>query len=181
MEFLVTYRCTSRCEHCHVLTDDADAKIKHMDLGIARKAIKDAYDLFKIKTLMTFGGEPLLFPEFTCELHKYATELGIEKRQIITNGYFSNKIERIKQVVKLIKESGVNSIYISVDCFHEKHLDYKTVEKFLYELKKADIPIVRLHPAWVVNKQHENKYNYKTKETSRAFQSTHMEMFSLAK
>lgn len=34
---------------------------------------------------MTFGGEPLLYPEVVCKIHKAAEEMGIPERTIITN------------------------------------------------------------------------------------------------
>lgn len=45
---------------------------------------------------MTFGGEPLLYPETVCKIHKAARETGIAKRSVITNGFFSRDRGRIK-------------------------------------------------------------------------------------
>ena len=170
LEFIVTFRCASRCEHCSVCTDTADTTIRHMDLTLAKKAITDAQNLYGIKSLMTFGGEPLLFADFTAALHRHAAELGVMKRQLITSGYFSPDPEKIKKVVRQIKDCGVNSVLVSVDCFHEKHLDYETVERFLQELKNVGVQNVKLCPAWVVNKQHDNPYNARTKELLAGFE-----------
>jgi len=171
IDFIVTFRCTSKCEHCAVYVDGMDTTTRHMDLNIAKQAITDACKLYKIEKIITFGGEPLLFSEFALTLHKYAAELNIEKRELITNGCFSNKLEKMREVAYKIKDAKVNCLLVSIDCFHEKYLDYSVVEQFLLEVKKAGIKNVNLHPAWIVNKEHNNKYNERTKELLKYFAS----------
>ena len=51
---------------------------------------------YGIKSVMTFGGEPLLCPETVCEIHKAAKEMNVPKRQLITNGFFSKDYDKIK-------------------------------------------------------------------------------------
>jgi len=66
LEFLVSYKCASRCDHCSVYAKEENPSSQHLDLKKALEAIEDSCDLFEIESLMTFGGEPLLYPEFTC-------------------------------------------------------------------------------------------------------------------
>ena len=44
---------------------------------------------YEIKTVMTFGGEPLLYADAVYEIMRAALRMNIPKRQVITNGYFS--------------------------------------------------------------------------------------------
>jgi sulfatase maturation enzyme AslB (radical SAM superfamily) len=113
---------------------------------------------------MTFGGEPLLYPEFVCQLHKTAKANNIERRQIITNGLWTKNKKRIDEIVLMIKEVEVTSLLVSIDAFHEKYLDYDIVEYSLNKIKDAEIKNVALHPVWVKNENVNNEYNNKTKE-----------------
>jgi len=177
LDFIATFRCTAKCEHCSVYVDSMDTTVEHMDLSIAKQAITDAYKLYKIEKIITFGGEPLLFPEFVLALHKHAAELCIGERELTTNGCFSNKFEKIQEVASKIKEAEVNCLFISIDYFHEKYLDYNIVEQFLLEIKKAEVKNVSLYPTWVINKYHDNKYNKRTKELLKRFANLGFESY----
>jgi sulfatase maturation enzyme AslB (radical SAM superfamily) len=146
-----------------------DKKATHLDLKRAKLFVNEACDNYRINSMMTFGGEPLLYPEFVCELHKTAEERNIENRQIITNAYWTKNGKRIDEIARMLKDSGVNDILVSIDYFHEKYLDYDIVGIALEQLKKQNIPHVSLHPVWVVNKESKNSYNEKTKELLKMF------------
>ena len=84
IEFVVTYACTGRCKHCSE-GDHVDCG-EWIDPGIAADAVRKIAAEYDIKTVMTFGGEPLLCADTVCEIMRTASELGIERRQVITNG-----------------------------------------------------------------------------------------------
>lgn len=169
LEFLVTYACSSDCDHCSVRSAGKQRMPPHMDPGKALGAIDQACDLFGIRSLMTFGGEPLLFPEFTCALLSRAAERGIGDRQVITNGSWSKDRARIDEIVAMLEESGPTSILVSIDCFHEKHLDYSIVEHSLGRLREGARSELLLHPVWVGGKDAGNAYNARTKELLARF------------
>ena len=61
IEFLVTLQCTGKCKHCSVgprLNENSD---KCVDLEKAIDAVKKLSARFPVESLMTFGGEPLLY------------------------------------------------------------------------------------------------------------------------
>ena len=87
IEFVVTYACTSRCRHCS--EGDHESCGKRIDPAVAADAVRRIAAEYDIKTVMTFGGEPLLYPETVYTVMEAAKELGTPKRQVITNGYFS--------------------------------------------------------------------------------------------
>ena len=111
---------------------------------------------------MTFGGEPLLFTETVCEIHKAATEMNIPKRQLITNGYFTKDKKKISLAAKKLKESGVNEILLSVDAFHQESIPVEYVELFAQAVLKEGIPI-KVQPAWLISPMKNNSYNVKTR------------------
>lgn len=167
IEFTVTMACTGRCKHCQ--NGDHVNSAEHIDTGIAIEAIRKICSLYKISSLMTFGGEPLLYPETVSGIHKTAAELGIDKRQVITNGYFSKKRERTEAVVRDLAESGVNDLLLSADAFHQETIPLEPVLFFAECAVRSGIP-VRLSPAWLVSREDDNPYNLRTREILSEFE-----------
>ena len=93
IEFVITNSCTGKCKHC---SQGEHVSNEHIDTELAVQAVHDICNDYKIDSLMTFGGEPLLYPETVFEIHSAAKECGIKYRELITNGYFSKKIDRIQ-------------------------------------------------------------------------------------
>ena len=108
LEFVLTDHCTGRCKHCSVGERVAHPRREHhVPRQAAEQAIRFLADEYDMASVMTFGGEPLLYPEITCAIHRTAAECAIPCRQIITNGYFSRDEERIRQVARMLAEAGV--------------------------------------------------------------------------
>ena len=166
IEFVITYACTGRCKHC----SEGDHKScgVHIDPAIAADAVKKIASAYDIKTVMTFGGEPLLYPEAVYAVMHAAKESGVVHRQIITNGYFSKDEERIREVVRHLAEAGVNDLRLSADAFHQEYIPLEPVKLFAAEAKNAGIPI-RIQPAWLVSREDGNEYNLKTKDIIAEF------------
>ena len=133
-------------------------------------ALEQINSVFPLQSVMTFGGEPLLFPNTVIAIHNAAKKANIPKRQLITNGYFSTDVDVIKAVAKNIAESGVNDILISADAFHQETIPLKYVLCFAENLLKSGVNLVRVHPAWLVSKDDDNPYNLKTKEILKNFE-----------
>lgn len=166
IEFVVTYACTGRCKHCS--EGDHVACGEFIDPKIAADAVRKVVSEYGIKTVMAFGGEPLLYPDAVFEIMSAASGLGVPKRQVITNGFFEKSPARIAEVAKMLKNCGVNDLLLSVDAFHQETVPLDTVKNFAREIKKAGIP-VRLQPAWLKSKDHDNPYNRKTREILDSF------------
>uniref|UniRef100_UPI004055FC58 radical SAM protein n=1 Tax=Acetatifactor sp. TaxID=1872090 RepID=UPI004055FC58 len=112
IEFSVTYNCTGRCIHCSVADKlHSEKEYQHVRENAAVETIKWLANHFPITSVMTFGGEPLLYPEIVGAVHT-----GVQK--------------------------------------------------------------VRLQPAWVVNKEHENPYNQRTKEILADFADLNLSVAS---
>ena len=166
IEFVVTNACTGQCKHC----SEGDHALcgAHIDPQIAADAVRRVAALYDIKTVMTFGGEPLLYTDAVYEIMKTATELNIPKRQVITNGYFSKNADKIREVAERLAVCGVNDLLLSVDAFHQETIPLDVVMQFAAEAKACGIPI-RLQPAWLVSLTDENPYNIKTREILDCF------------
>ena len=171
IEFVVTMACTGKCRHCS--EGDHDGFKEHIDKTVASEAVRKLCSYYDISTVMTFGGEPLLYPETVCAIHKTAFDLGVAKRQVITNGFFSKDKDRIKSVALSLAGSGVNALLLSVDAFHQESIPLDTVMCFAECAADAGIPI-KLQPAWLVSAEDHNPYNEKTKEIIRTFEPLHI-------
>ena len=166
IEFVVTYACTGRCKHCS--EGDHTNCGERIDPAIAADAVRKIAAEYDIKTVMTFGGEPLLYTDAVYAIMTTANELNIPKRQVITNGYFSKNTDKIREVAERLAACGVNDLLLSVDAFHQETIPLNVVKQFAAESKKCGIPI-RLQPAWLVNVTDDNPYNRKTREILDSF------------
>ena len=166
IEFVVTYACTGRCKHC---SEGEHASCGEcIDSAIAAEAVRKITAEYDIKTVMTFGGEPLLCADSVYAIMSAAKELNIPKRQVITNGYFSKNEDKIREVAAGLAACGVNDLLLSVDAFHQETIPLAVVKQFAAEARACGIPI-RLQPAWLRSAADDNPYNRKTREILNSF------------
>ena len=166
IEFAVTYACTGRCKHCsegdHLEHDE------RIDPNLAADAVKKIAKEYAIQTVMVFGGEPLLHMDAVEGIISVAKELNIARRQVITNGYFSQDTKTIHNIAQRLAACGVNDLLLSVDAFHQETIPINVVHEFASVLKLYNVP-VRLSPAWLVSPEDNNPYNLRTREVLEHF------------
>ena len=161
IEFVITNACTGRCKHCS--EGEHSACGESIDAKIAAEAVQKIASEYDIKTVMTFGGEPLLYPETVYTIMSMASRLNIPKRQVITNGYFSRSVENMHEVAHQLCECGVTDLRLSVDAFHQETIPLDIVKSFAIEAKECGLTVT-LQPAWLVSRSDDNIYNRKTRE-----------------
>ncbi len=164
LEFILTDRCTGRCLHCSAGERVAHPRREaHVPVDASVGAIRFLAEHYDMHSVMTFGGEPLLYPEAVCGIHRAAAECGIPCRQIITNGYFSREETHIREVALALADAGVNDVLLSVDAFHQETIPLEPVRTFALALKHAGVR-TRLQPAWVVNEGFDCPENTRTRD-----------------
>ena len=166
IEFVVTYDCTGSCKHCS--EGDHSSCGERIDPQIAYETVRRIASEYDIKTVMAFGGEPLLCAEAVYAIMSAAKDSDVPIRQVITNGYFSKNSDYIRAVVRQLTDCGVNDLLLSVDAFHQERIPLDIVKAFAAEAKACGIPI-RLSPAWLVSVEDDNPYNRKTREILDSF------------
>lgn len=166
IEFVVTMACTGKCRHCS--EGEHTNCTGHIDEEVAVNAVRQVCKHYNIQSLMTFGGEPLLYPEVVCAIHRVAEEMGIPQRDLITNGFFTKDKKRIEEVVGNLADSGVLQILLSVDAFHQETIPLEPVKYFAECVVKSKIKI-QLSPAWLVSEEDNNPYNQRTREIIQEF------------
>ena len=161
IEFVVTYACTGRCKHC----SEGDHKScgESIKPEAAARAVYELTSAYPIRTVMAFGGEPLLYPEAVYAIMRAASECGVPHRQLITNGFFSKEQSRIEEVARMLADCGVNDLLLSVDAFHQETIPLDPVKTFAAAVKEAG-GAIRISPAWLVSRDADNPYNKKTHE-----------------
>lgn len=164
IEFIVTYLCNSRCRHCQ-LGEIETRKISpsRIDTGMAVSAIRRICTRFRPNSVMTFGGEPLLYPEAVFAIHNEARACGITSRELITNGCWSQDEKKILEISSNLTKSGVNEVHISVDCFHQEFIPIEIVKQTAKALLQSGIEHIYWNPCWVVSRDDWNPYNCRTK------------------
>lgn len=166
IEFVVTSACTGRCKHCSEGTHEG--REDRIDTILAREAVTKITGEYDIKTVMAFGGEPLLHPDAVMAIMSAATEAGVPKRQVITNGFFTTDGEKMQAMGAALYGCGVNDLLLSVDAFHQETIPLEVVRCFAEELARSGVP-TRLQPAWLVSREDKNPYNEKTRELLSSF------------
>ena len=166
IEFVVTNACTGRCKHCSEGTHAPCGD--YIDPEIAAEAVRKIAAVYDIQIVMTFGGEPLLYPHAVWTIMEAALEMKIPRRQVITNGFFTKDADKMREVSARLAACGVNDLLLSVDAFHQETIPLDVVKAFASSVKDNGIPI-RLQPAWLVSATHDNPYNRKTREILDSF------------
>lgn len=170
IEFIVTWQCGGKCKHCQIGDSiNKPGPYRHILSEYAVKGIQKLNEFFEIESVMTFGGEPLYYPNITAEIHGAAAQCAINTRQILTSGYFTNNPKESADAANSLAEAGINSLLLSVDAFHQEHLPIEPVLQFARNIVNAKIPNAFLYPAWLVNEEHQNIYNTKTNEILEKF------------
>ena len=173
LEFVVTEACSGSCKHCSV--GGHKPKREVLDGEIGARAVRDAAELFALQTVMVFGGEPLLAPAPTLSIIRVARDLGIRRRQIITNGFFTRDAIKIEEMAVALGDAGVNDLLLSVDAFHQETIDLAFPLAFAKALRRVGVPC-RLSPAWLVSRTDDNPYNKRTREILSAFSELDVQM-----
>ena len=166
IEFVVTYACTGRCRHCS--EGEHSGAGEHIAPATAARAVKQIAAEYAIKTVMAFGGEPLLYPDAVCAIMAAGTEMQIPHRQVITNGYFTKDPRVAEETAARLAACGVNDLRLSVDAFHQETIPLEPVMDFAAQVQARGIPM-QLQPAWLVSPEDDNPYNLRTREILAQF------------
>ncbi len=161
LEFVVTWRCNSMCKHCSVAEKRGSKSLLRAQL--AGRIVRQIADAYSLTSMMTFGGEPLLFWEVVCAAHEAAKDCGIPRRDIITNAGYPPSEPEFRKVAEGLAESGVTHAAVSVDAFHQEHVSVTTVEQNVRLLLDVGISVV-WNPCWVVSREQKNRWNERTRK-----------------
>jgi len=161
VEFILTWACTGQCKHCSVgEKEDTQTRLSYDKIAGLLTELKSKHP---IRSVMCFGGEPLLCPSTAVSIFEEAKAAGIKKRQLITNGFFSKDPEKIAAVADKLNRCATE-ILLSVDGFHQESIPLETVKIFADRAQK-----LKLSPAWLVGPEAENDWDSRTRQILMQF------------
>jgi|SRR5271157_3358582 len=177
LEFIITCLCNSNCRHCQTGGDERRKKLpNHIDKDLAVEVVRKVGERYKPKSIMTFGGEPMLYPDVVYAIHSAAVREEIPARQVITNGFWSGKRNETLQIAENLSKAGINDVGISVDCFHEEFIPLERVREAAQALLKAGVQHIEWNPCWVISEDDNNAYNSRTKAILKKLQDLPVEI-----
>lgn len=152
LEMSVTNQCPFKCTYC--------SKKHHQSLtplSITNKKIiiKEAFDL-GADTLTLTGGEPLMDQciQETLELVRYASELGIKRKVILTSGY------GVSKYAEALSSAGVDEIQISYNriySYSEDRVRNHFIERNIEGITNVKNYGIRLGVCAVLNSENVDK------------------------
>ncbi len=144
----LTDKCNMKCSYCRPINMDY---IPHKEI-LSYEEIADVVDILKeygLKKVRLTGGEPLLRPKIW-NLISLLKAKNLESISMTTNGTF------LKEYAKILKESGLDTINISLDTLDEtkfKHItksDLKPVVEGISEASKFGF-LIKLNTVLIRN------------------------------
>lgn len=109
-------KCNLSCDHCGINSSPlAEGKVELED---AKNWITIAKG-YGAKDIYISGGEPFLVFDELCELAKYSRSLGLNFITF-TNAFWASSLENARKYLFPLKENGLTSLHLSLDCFHVK-------------------------------------------------------------
>lgn len=147
--YALTNMCNARCEHCSIWSTKQKAFPSFND---AKLAI-DALNKIGVFGLMLGGGEPLLHPN-VYEIIKHAKSKKMHV-SIVTNGKVLNE-----NVIKNLKESGINSIGISIDHYNPNIMNKTRGIPNLLENTIENLKILNKYKIKAVSSTAITRHNY---------------------
>lgn len=115
VHFLLTYQCTSECDHCFLYCSPRSEGT--FTVTKLHAAFRQIDRVSSIKTVYFEGGEPFLFHPLLIAGAKMANERSLAVG-IVTNSYWATSVEDALLWLQPLKNLGVADLSLSDDAFH---------------------------------------------------------------
>ena len=136
LHLLLTYKCTSECDHCFVWGSPQQSGT--MTLEQIREILRQAQELRSCEWIYFEGGEPFLYYAALVDSVKQAARAGF-KVGIVSNGYWAtggpDAVECLRPFSGLVQDLSISS-----DCFHGSEA-VSSEARYAYEAaERLEIP-----------------------------------------
>jgi MoaA/NifB/PqqE/SkfB family radical SAM enzyme len=121
---LITERCNIECSHCWF--ESGPERTGRMTLEEAISYIDQAHEVPTVEWISFTGGEPFLLPKLLEDLIGYASDRGL-RTECVTNCFWAESEEGASELLRRLKEAGLDAINISADDFHQRHIPFEKV------------------------------------------------------
>ncbi|MFH0926717.1 MAG: radical SAM protein [bacterium] len=125
----LTYRCTSKCKTCNIWKRNS-SPTEELDWH-GWKKILTKLKKYEIKTIELFGGDALLRKDILFKIIEFCSKNNIKT-------YFpTNSILLTKEVAKGLVESGLETIYFSLDDIEDCNDKIRGVDGSFFKVKRG--------------------------------------------
>jgi len=139
LTLIISYQCSSKCSHCCIGSGPEHSE--WMSPSDAEVYISDAVKNGEINWMTLIGGEALLDPDRTIEIGKIALSYGIPNVEIDTSASWAIDDETTVMVIRKLTEAGLRIGQVSVDAFHQNHVDPEYVHRLFRVAKELGIKL----------------------------------------
>lgn len=145
IHILLTYKCTSECDHCFLHC--SPAREGTFTLEQLRALVRQIEALGTVRSVYFEGGEPFLYYPVLLEGLRMARAAGFEAG-IVTNAYWANSFQDALHWLTPIRDLGISDLSISDDDFHradehDRRAEYACLAARLLGIPGATICIQR--------------------------------------
>ncbi len=140
VEFILTERCNLKCRHC--LHGEATDMQNGRDIPLrAMISYLDQIAVIAARQNTGFvlgfsGGEPMLRLPDLLEACRYARSKGAQKVTTMTNAYWGADEQKARQMVRALKDAGMDTVGVSIDDFHQEFVPLSSVLTVLKLLRE---------------------------------------------
>ncbi len=115
IHFLLTYGCTSECDHCFVYGTPRSEQV--FTLPEIEEVLRQAQDTGTVTSVYFEGGEPFLYYQHLAEGIRCAHAAGFSCG-IVTNAYWASSVRDAEAYLQPLAKLGLSDLSISDDDFH---------------------------------------------------------------
>jgi len=133
LTILTTDQCTARCAHCSM--NSSPHRRARLDADRMCGYIDQALESTAIRFVIFAGGEPLLLGEDLYRTLEHVRLRGMRSR-VVTNGYWARTPAKASEVVRALRDAGLNELNLSIDDFHLPFVDARHV-KLAFDAARA--------------------------------------------
>ena len=138
VHFLLTYKCTSECDHCFVWSSpQATGTFSTMQI---EKVLRQARQIPTVTRIYFEGGEPFLFYPVLVRGVELARRMGFEVG-IVSNAYWATDKEDAVTWLRPLAERGIADISLSTDEYHGTKEEAENVKRAHLAAKKLKMPV----------------------------------------
>ena len=124
--FFLTDRCSAACSICCFQCSPKNRFV--MDREIIKRYIDEGAALGTVQIFSYTGGECLLYPDLLEEVASYAKEKYNIPTNTVSNGFWAADYQKGKALMERLRESGLISVRLSADNYHQKYVSAQTMK-----------------------------------------------------
>lgn len=138
-----TNRCNARCAMCYQSASPRGSEtlgLSRLDTDVILRCIREAAEIETIGSRFHLaGGEAFMHLDEVYLLFAAARDSGYEQITGTTNGYWGRTLQKAREVCTRLRESGVTSLELSWDYWHQPFVSGDAVSNCLIACHEAEI------------------------------------------